>query len=103
MMTITEKPFWLDTVEIPTPAPHEFPQRVDVAIIGAGFTGLSAARSFARGGAFVAVVESRTIGWGAPPHLRNCPHRTKPPRQHAPLALWQRSRRPHVRRFARID
>jgi len=65
MMTITEKPFWLDTVEIPTPAPHEFPQRVDVAIIGAGFTGLSAARSFARGGASVAVLESQTIGWGA--------------------------------------
>src|SRR5713226_4854336 len=60
-----EKTFWLDTIEIPPPAPHEFPQRVDVAIIGAGFTGLSAARSVARGGASVAVFESQTIGWGA--------------------------------------
>jgi len=60
-----EKTFWLDTVEIPAPAPRQFPQRVDVAIIGAGFTGLSAARSLARGGASVAVLESRTIGWGA--------------------------------------
>jgi glycine/D-amino acid oxidase-like deaminating enzyme len=60
-----EKTFWLDTIEIPTSAPREFPQRVDVAIIGAGFTGLSAARSLARGGASVAVLESQTVGWGA--------------------------------------
>jgi glycine/D-amino acid oxidase-like deaminating enzyme len=60
-----EKTFWLDTVEIPAPAPREFPQRVDVAIIGAGFTGLSAARSLAGGGASVAVLESQTVGWGA--------------------------------------
>jgi len=60
-----EKTFWLDTVEIPAPAPRQFPQRVDVAIIGAGYTGLSAARSLARGGASVAVLESQTVGWGA--------------------------------------
>src|SRR5258706_8200317 len=64
-MTINEKTFWLDTVDVPSPAPHEFPQRVDVAVIGAGFTGLSAARSLARGGASVAVFEAQTIGWGA--------------------------------------
>jgi glycine/D-amino acid oxidase-like deaminating enzyme len=60
-----EKTFWLDTVEIPAPAPRDFPQRADVAIIGAGYTGLSAARSLARGGASVAVFESQTVGWGA--------------------------------------
>jgi glycine/D-amino acid oxidase-like deaminating enzyme len=60
-----EKTFWLDTIEIPAPAPRDFPQRVDVAIIGAGYTGLSAARSLARRGASVAVLESQTIGWGA--------------------------------------
>src|SRR5260221_10627746 len=69
-MTINERTiwlenFWLETVDIPTPAPYEFPQRVDVAVIGAGFTGLSAARSLARGGASVAVFEAQTIGWGA--------------------------------------
>ena len=69
-MTINERAIWLDnfwlkTVNIPAPAPREFPQRVDVAVIGAGFTGLSAARSLARGGASVAVFESQTIGWGA--------------------------------------
>jgi glycine/D-amino acid oxidase-like deaminating enzyme len=64
-MTTKEKTFWLDTVEIPNAARQEFPERVDVAIIGAGFTGLSAARSLARGGATVAVFESQTVGWGA--------------------------------------
>jgi glycine/D-amino acid oxidase-like deaminating enzyme len=64
-MTINEKTFWLETIEIPTPVARDFPQHVDVAIIGAGFTGLSAARSLARGGASVAVFDAQTIGWGA--------------------------------------
>jgi glycine/D-amino acid oxidase-like deaminating enzyme len=38
---------------------------MDVAVIGAGFTGLSAARELARKGARVAVLEAETIGWGA--------------------------------------
>jgi glycine/D-amino acid oxidase-like deaminating enzyme len=38
---------------------------VDVAVIGAGFTGLSAARTLAHRGAKVAVLEAETIGWGA--------------------------------------
>lgn len=41
------------------------PQRVDVAVVGAGFTGLSAARGLANRGASVAVLEAETIGWGA--------------------------------------
>jgi glycine/D-amino acid oxidase-like deaminating enzyme len=36
-----------------------------VAVIGAGFTGLSAARTLAKRGAKVAVLEAQTIGWGA--------------------------------------
>ena len=64
-MPIKEKTFWLDTVEIPAPARQEFPDCVDVAVIGAGFTGLSAARTLARSGARVAVFESQTVGWGA--------------------------------------
>jgi len=38
---------------------------VDVAIIGGGFTGLSAARTLAKSGISVAVLERETIGWGA--------------------------------------
>jgi len=65
LMNIQEKTFWLGTITIPVATAREFPQRVDVAIIGAGFTGLSAARSLARVGASVAVFDSQTIGWGA--------------------------------------
>ena len=39
--------------------------RADVAIIGAGFTGLSAALHLAQAGVQVAVVEARHPGWGA--------------------------------------
>ena len=38
---------------------------VDVAIIGAGFTGLSAALHLAQDGVSVAVLEAETTGWGA--------------------------------------
>lgn len=41
------------------------PRRVDVAIIGSGYTGLSAARALAQCGAAVVVLEQHTIGWGA--------------------------------------
>ena len=41
------------------------PEKVDVAIIGGGFTGLSAARTLAKRGVKVAVLEANTIGWGA--------------------------------------
>jgi glycine/D-amino acid oxidase-like deaminating enzyme len=64
-MTIKEKTFWLDTVEIPRPARREFPERVDIVVIGSGYTGLSAARSLAKSGANVAVFDSQTVGWGA--------------------------------------
>lgn len=60
-----ERNYWLTTVEMPAPPPGPLPDQVDVAILGAGFTGLSAALSLARRGAKVAVLESETIGWGA--------------------------------------
>ncbi len=60
-----EHNYWLTTTEVPVPTPRPLPGRADVAIIGAGFTGLSAARTLAKRGATVAVLESETIGWGA--------------------------------------
>jgi glycine/D-amino acid oxidase-like deaminating enzyme len=41
------------------------PEKVDVAIIGGGYTGLSAARTLAMQGIKVAVLEAETMGWGA--------------------------------------
>lgn len=58
--------YWLDTAE---PAGdfrrNPLPPEVDVAVIGAGFTGLSAALELAKQGASVAVLEQHTVGWGA--------------------------------------
>src|SRR5450755_321521 len=65
-MALQEKNYWLTTVESPKVASsNSLPEAVDVAVIGAGFTGLSAARTLAKRGAKVAVLESETIGWGA--------------------------------------
>jgi len=57
--------YWLTTVRMPTPAAEPLPETADVAVIGAGFTGLSAALAMAKRGAKVVVLESETIGWGA--------------------------------------
>jgi glycine/D-amino acid oxidase-like deaminating enzyme len=65
-MTLREHNYWLTTAEMPSTDPaRSLPGRVDVAVIGAGFTGLSGARTLAQRGAKVAVLESETIGWGA--------------------------------------
>jgi glycine/D-amino acid oxidase-like deaminating enzyme len=57
--------YWLTTVQMPTAPALPLPEAADVAIIGAGFTGLAAALSLAKRGAKVVVLESETIGWGA--------------------------------------
>ncbi len=58
--------YWLDTAE---PAGdfrrNPLPADVDVAVVGAGFTGLSAALELAKRGASVALLEQNTVGWGA--------------------------------------
>ncbi len=64
-MPLQEQNYWLTTVELPKANPGPPPEVVDVAVLGAGFTGLSAARTLALRGARVAVLEAETIGWGA--------------------------------------
>jgi glycine/D-amino acid oxidase-like deaminating enzyme len=65
-MALQERNYWLTTVEFPTTdRARPLPDVTDVAVIGAGFTGFSAARTLAKRGARVAVLESQTIGWGA--------------------------------------
>ncbi len=63
---IQEQNYWLTTVEMPKTDPSRaLADTADVAVIGAGFTGLSAARTLAKSGAKVIVLEGETIGWGA--------------------------------------
>ena len=50
---------------MPAGTPGELPTHAEVVIIGAGFTGLSAARTLAKLGAKVAILDAHTIGWGA--------------------------------------
>src|SRR5258708_20456165 len=65
-MPITEKTYWLTTVSIPPGDPaRPLPESVDVAVVGAGFTGLSAACALAKRGVRTAVLEAETFGWGA--------------------------------------
>ncbi len=59
-------PFWSEECPRPADLPvGDLPERVDVAVIGSGYTGLHAAIALRKAGASVAVLEQQTIGWGA--------------------------------------
>jgi glycine/D-amino acid oxidase-like deaminating enzyme len=59
-------PYWLDTSTAgPDRSKTEIGGDVDVAVVGAGLTGVSAALHLARKGAKVAVFERQTVAWGA--------------------------------------
>jgi glycine/D-amino acid oxidase-like deaminating enzyme len=63
---LSERVFWQDTADMPSDKDFApLPDVVDVAVIGSGYTGLTAARTLALHGAKVAVLEAETIGWGA--------------------------------------
>jgi glycine/D-amino acid oxidase-like deaminating enzyme len=62
---LKEQNYWLTTVQMPAAPMQPLPDSAEVAVIGAGFTGLSAALALAKRGAKVVVLESETIGWGA--------------------------------------
>lgn len=65
-MNIRETNYWLETLPERIQGTRDpLPERVDVAVVGAGFCGLSAARSLAKRGVRVAVLEAETLGWGA--------------------------------------
>jgi glycine/D-amino acid oxidase-like deaminating enzyme len=65
-MSTQEKNYWLETVtEPPAQSMLDLSESVDAAVIGAGYTGLSAARALAKRGVRVAVLEAETFGWGA--------------------------------------
>ncbi len=79
---MNEYPYWWDTLpsgegarmseghraDTGGPPPRSapaLPSRADVVVVGAGYTGLAAARHLAHSGATVLVIERETIGWGA--------------------------------------
>ncbi len=57
--------WWNETCEVPDRAALRGDLHCDVAIIGGGFTGISAALHLAEAGVSVAVLENRYVGWGA--------------------------------------
>jgi len=58
--------YWHTTIRMPDDSNlTPIPEKVDIAIIGGGYTGLSAARTLAQRGVKVVVLEAETIGWGA--------------------------------------
>ncbi len=58
------EPWWREAAPPSTPSLEPLPARIDVAVIGAGFTGLSAALSLARAGRGVLVLEAGDPGNG---------------------------------------
>ncbi len=58
-------PYWWEEAPRPVVDDVALPARTDVAVIGSGVTGLSAALSLARAGREVTVIESGNIGEGA--------------------------------------
>jgi glycine/D-amino acid oxidase-like deaminating enzyme len=57
-------PYWYDDFP-PASEPCEVPERCDVAIVGAGYCGLSAALELARNGTAVTVLDAEDLGAGA--------------------------------------
>ncbi|MGE5465250.1 MAG: NAD(P)/FAD-dependent oxidoreductase, partial [Syntrophothermus sp.] len=65
-MSTQQHIYWHTTVQMRDDSNMTpLPGNVDVAILGGGYTGLSAARMLAGQGAKVAVLEAETMGWGA--------------------------------------
>ena len=59
--------YWTDQYSLQTElnVSADLPEKVDVAIIGSGYTGLTAGRVLAKSGKSIAVLDRYNIGWGA--------------------------------------
>ncbi len=66
MSVLDSRTYYRDSIgEVPRYSPLAGDMEVDVAIVGGGFTGLSAALELARAGREVALLEAGPLGWGA--------------------------------------
>jgi glycine/D-amino acid oxidase-like deaminating enzyme len=59
------EPYWWEAAPRPLPKPVPLPPRCDVAIVGSGYTGLTAALTLARAGRDVVVLDAEAAGAGA--------------------------------------
>lgn len=59
-----ETPYWWDDAPAPKLPEARLPAKVDVAVVGAGYTGLNAALETARGGRSTLVLDAEQAGWG---------------------------------------
>jgi glycine/D-amino acid oxidase-like deaminating enzyme len=62
--TISVTPLWMQNADLSVPSSEPLPGRVDVLVIGAGYTGLSAARETARTGRSTLVLDAGELGAG---------------------------------------
>jgi glycine/D-amino acid oxidase-like deaminating enzyme len=62
---VSHEPYWWEAAPLEGPVDVALPERCDVAIIGAGYTGLSAALTLVRAGRSVVVLDAAAPGWGA--------------------------------------
>src|ERR1700689_1246228 len=60
-----ETPLWWDDTSFPTVDESALPATADVVVVGAGFTGLTAAARMASHGKHTVVVDSAALGEGA--------------------------------------
>src|ERR1700720_4633076 len=61
---ISVTPLWMQNADMPPPSSQPLPARVDVLVIGAGYTGLSAARETALAGRSTLVLDAGEMGAG---------------------------------------
>lgn len=57
-------PYWWEQTPRPRLTEAPLPRRVDVAVVGSGYSGLCAALEIARGGRSVLVLDAEDVGWG---------------------------------------
>jgi len=66
LQIVGDEPYWWSAAGVPTsPEEISLPEEADIVIIGAGLTGLSAARTLARRGKHVVVLDAEAPGIGA--------------------------------------
>jgi glycine/D-amino acid oxidase-like deaminating enzyme len=61
---ISVTPLWMQNADMPAPSSRPLPSRVNVLVIGAGYTGLSAATETANAGRSTLVVDAGDVGAG---------------------------------------